>query len=257
MPGQVLITRPLAAARAWRTALALRGIGSLIEPLLQYHAVPSRLPAASYQAVLFTSAAGVDYLPYDALPAGWADWPCYCVGAATAQAARRQGWRQTATHGHNAVELATWVMQATTPQRGALLWPCGVDRKAEPQASLQAQGFTVAPWVVYQAQATTQLPPATLSALRQGQIAVVMFTSERSAQIFTQLAQQAGVQSECAGVTALCISADVATAASSLSWQAVLTAPVPQEDAMLGGLQNLLRRWTMPACAAEPLLNEA
>ena len=63
MTGQVLITRPLAAARAWRTALALRGIGSVIEPLLSYQPRQNVLPAKTYQAVLFTSAAGADYLP--------------------------------------------------------------------------------------------------------------------------------------------------------------------------------------------------
>ena len=191
------------------------------------------------------------------MPAGWPDWPCYGVGAATAQVARRQGWRQADSHGGNAAELAAWVAQTAAPQRGPLLWPCGLDHKAEPQVSLQARGFTVEPWVVYQALAAEQLSPATIKALRQGHIAVVLFTSECSARHFTQLAQLAGLQEVCAGMTALCLSADVAAAAGGLSWRAVIAAPSPQESAMLSGLQNLLGRWTIPACAADPLLDEA
>lgn len=257
MTGQVLITRPLAAARVWRTSLALRGVGSMIEPLLRYEPRQNSLPDKPYQAVLFTSAAGVDYLSYAALPAGWPDWPCYCVGATTTQAAWRRGWRQAGSRGDNAVELAAWVTQITVPERGVLLWPCGAERKTEPLASLQEQGFIVEPWVVYQALAAEQLRHAVISALSQGRIAVVLFTSERGARIFTQLAQQAELQAACAGMTALCLSADVAAAAHGLPWRAIVTARLPQENAMLSGLQNLLGRWTMTACAADPLYREA
>lgn len=257
MTGQVLITRPRAAARVWRTNLALRGIGSLIEPLLHYQAVPNSLPAKDYQAVLFTSAAGVHYLPYAALPAGWPDWPCYCVGQATARAARQRGWRLAMAHGLNAADLAAWVIKSTTPAHSALLWPCGVHHQPEPQASLGQQGFTLQPWVVYEALASTALSANVQLALRQRRLRAVLLTSERSARLFTDLLRQAGLPESCRAMTALCLSPAVATAAAELPWQEVLSAPTPQEDALLSVLQNQLRRWTISPIADDALLHEA
>lgn len=257
LTGQVLITRPAAAAQVWRIALALRGIGSMIEPLLHYQAVPSRLPVMDYQAVLFTSAAGVQHLPYAALPADWPDWPCYCVGQATARAARQQGWRQAMAHGANAMDLAAWVIQSTTPARGALLWPCGVHRQPEPQASLGQQGFTLQPWVVYEALASTALSQNGQSALRQRRLRAVLLTSERSARLFADLLRQAGLLESCRTMTALCLSPAVAAAAAELPWAEVLCAPTPQEDALLSVLQNQLRRWTISPIADDALLHEA
>lgn len=257
MHGRVLITRPLAAAQAWRTVLALRGIGSMIEPLLSYQAVQSSFPSIHLQAALFTSIAGVHYLPYAALPAGWQDWPCYCVGQATARAARQQGWRCAAARGANAAELAAWVAQVTTPTHGALLWPCGTHRRPEPQAGLQGQGFVVLPWVVYDAVAQDRLSQNLQNALRRSHLAAVLLTSERSARIFGNLLRQAGLLESCRAMSALCLSPAVAAATADLPWDSVICGPTPQEDALLTVLQNQLRRWTMCPTAKAALLNEA
>lgn len=246
MADAVLITRPEPAARAVQTALALRGIAALRAPLLTLQAVSTPRPdCAEVSGVIFTSAAAVAFLPTALLPEGWASWPCYCVGKATAQAASEAGWQKAVSaDGDGAALAALFLAQETVPR--TWLHPCGVVRRAEPAATLGAQGHAVLDWEVYDAVAATAMPDAALRAIRAQQCSTVLFYSPRSAEIFVRLSHAAGLAEVAESMTAWCLSPQVAKAAAALPWRAVLTAPSPDAAALLSGLQNWLRQGKMP-----------
>ncbi len=238
---QILITRPWPAARQFRTALALRGLSGLIEPLLTI--MPDSQPLPELQdcrAVILTSAAAVEHLPYASLPTGWAEWPCYTVGENTAQVARQKGWLNVFASQGDAAALAELLL--VQPSKGAWLYPCGADRMAEPEASLRAAGYDVRVWEVYRAVAATALSSHAQAALQAGTISAVTFFSPRTARLFTDLVTLAGLIPSCNNIQAVCLSENIAQATAGLPWQSVVTAAKPQEAALLTSLQNCLRR---------------
>jgi uroporphyrinogen-III synthase len=242
MTGSVLITRPRPAAVLLRTGLALQGLGAVIAPVLVLAAkIPPQLALSHYDAVMFSSAAAVRHLPYAQLPTGWEEWPCYCVGASTAQQARLQGWRHVVSAGGDAVALAAMVV-AQRPEGGSLLHPCGEDHRAELKVLLKDAGYQYEAWVVYQAQAVAELPKAALQALRTRQLWAATFFSPRSVQIFAMLVHAAQMESLCEPLAAVCLSPQIATEAAELPWRRVISAAVPEEGALLTSLQNLLRQ---------------
>jgi len=238
---QILITRPWPAARQFRTALALRGLLGLIEPLLTIMPYSQPLPELQgCRAVILTSAAAVEHLPYASLPTGWVEWPCYTVGDNTARIARQKGWRNVFASQGDAAALAQFLLaQAIT---GAWLYPCGAERMAEPEASLRVAGYDVRVWEVYRAVATTALSSQAQAALQAGTISAITFFSPRTARLFTDLVTLAGLVSSCQNIQAVCLSDNIAQAAAGLPWQSVVTAAKPQEAALLTSLQNYLRR---------------
>lgn len=243
MTGSVLITRPRPAAVLLRTSLALQGLGAVIAPVMILAAKTApQLVRAHYDAVMFSSAAAVRHLPYAQLPAGWVEWPCYCVGAVTAQQARLQGWRHVVCAGGDAVALAAIVMAQRPADEGSLLHPCGEDHRTELKTLLQDAGYRYEAWVVYQAQAVDELPEAALQALTSGQLWAATFFSPRSAQIFATLVHVAQVEFLCESLAAVCLSPQIAAEAALLPWRRVISAAVPEEGALLTSLQNLLRQ---------------
>lgn len=246
MADAVLITRPEPAAHALQIALALRGIAARAAPLLTLQAVSAPRPdCAGVSGIIFTSAAAVAFLPTAVLPDGWATWPCYCVGKATAQAASEAGWQNAVSAEGDGAALAAQVLrQEKTPR--VWLHPCGVVRRAEPAATLGAHGHSVLDWEVYDAVAATALPDKARQAIKGQQCSTVLFYSPRSAEIFAALMAQAGLGHLAAAMTAWCLSPQIANAAAALPWRALQVAAAPDEAALLSGLQNWLRQGKMP-----------
>src|SRR6476646_3027086 len=87
---RALVTRPRAEAMALAEALAMRGIATVIEPLLDIHYRDEPAPdLAGVQAVLCTSANGVRAW---ARLSGERDIALFAVGEATAARARAAGF---------------------------------------------------------------------------------------------------------------------------------------------------------------------
>lgn len=248
MRGAALITRPEPAASALRTALALRGIASVLAPVLVLQARVTSLPdCAAVGGVIFTSANAVRHLPYPQLPQGWAAWPCYCVGAATAAAATRAGWQKPISADGDGAALAALML--AQPTRQVWLHPCGVERRDEPATTLRAQGHRVIDWEVYDAVAATAMPQQALAALQAQGCAAALFYSPRSAQCFADLMLRAGLEHCAAGLTAWCLSAPIGQAAAALPWRAICVAATPDETTLLTSLQNWFRQEKMPPFA--------
>lgn len=239
---RVLVTRPRPDAEHVAAQLATRGIRAVVEPMLEIVVLPGE-PVAQEdsQAILFTSANGVRALvkrnggalaPLSALPV-------FAVGDATANAARGAGFHQVESAAGDVAALAALVMTRLSPRAGSLLHVAGSEIAGDLSGRLTAGGFAVRRCAIYQARKTRTLSAATVDALQAGAIDAVTFFSPRTAAAFVTLARAAGVAPHLSRIDAVCLSEAVAAAARTASWRAVVVAPRPEQEALLGCLTKL------------------
>src|SRR5438445_12540972 len=99
---RALVTRPREESKILAAALAARGVGAVIEPLMQIHyRTAAALDLAGVQAVLCTSANGVRAL---ARANGERGISLLAVGEATAVRARAEGFTAVASAGGDSAD---------------------------------------------------------------------------------------------------------------------------------------------------------
>ena len=236
-PG-ALVTRPREEAEGLAAALKARGIGAIIEPLLEvhYHAGVA-CDLAGVQAVLCTSANGVRAL---ARASRQRTLPLFAVGDATAARARAEGFPAVTSAGGDSRDLARLAAARLHPQHGRLLHVAGDVVTGDLVGALQAQGFTVDRQVLYEVWPVAALSSATVDALRSGSIDFALFFSPRTAAVFAQLVANARATECCGAVTALSISLTADAALGGLPWQDRRIAKKPNQAALLDTLDGLL-----------------
>ena len=203
---QVVILRPEPGGQATLARAAAAGIDAVTIPLFTVASVEWVAPAASaFDALLLTSANAVRH--GGAQYAGLRHLPTYCVGEATAVAAREAGFAVAATGAGDAEALV-----ALVPQGLRLLHLAGRDHRA------MAGVTSIA---VY---ASAEIdPPPSLQALNGG---VAMVHSPRAGARLAELVEQRGD----IGIAA--ISAGAAAACGS-GWREVKAIDAPDDIALL------------------------
>ncbi|KAF0185221.1 MAG: uroporphyrinogen-III synthase [Hyphomonadaceae bacterium] len=226
---RVLVTRAEPGASETASRLRAMGCEAIVTPLLTIEPVAVSTDIAGFQAVLFTSANGVAAFarvtPDRALPA-------YCVGDATGDAARVEGFADVRVAGGDVGALAAFVAASARPDAGPLLHAAGADLAGDLMGALEALGFTVDRRIFYRAVAAEALPPDLEAALAADppMIDIILFHSARAAQAFARCAKP---QARLNRITALCLSDAVATAARVREWRAVVAAQEPREATLL------------------------
>jgi uroporphyrinogen-III synthase len=240
-PGlRVLVTRPREDAESLITALAIRGIEPLVEPLMEVrYQLPEALDLDGVQAILCTSANGVRAL---ARASGERSVPLLTVGDATAARARTEGFSSVESAAGDVGDLARLAAVRLRAQEGALLHVAGNVVAGDLVGLLRAQDFTVERRVLYEARAAAALSPAAVDSLRAGAVAFALFFSPRTAAIFARLARVAGVDECCARVTAVSISGAADAALAGLPWRDRRIAERPNQPALLDALDQMLGR---------------
>ncbi len=223
--GGVLVTRPEPGAAETAARLTALGRTPILAPALLLAPRPLAPPAHA-QALLLTSRAAARALT---------PWPIpvLAVGAATAEAARAQGFAEVRAAGGDAAALAELCAATLRPADGALLLAVGAAYSLDLTALLRAQGFRVIRRVVYAAREAPALPDLAAEALRAGQVSHAMFFSPRSAACSLSLLSRAGLAEALAGIEALAISPRVATALQALPWRRIRVAGRPDQDHLL------------------------
>ena len=235
---RALVTRPREEAETLASALAARGVGALIEPLIEIHCRASAAPdLAGVQALLCTSANGVRAL---ARASGERGVPLFAVGDATAARARDEGFAAVTSAGGDAAHLVRVAAGRLRPQDGRLLHISGSVVAGDLVGALRGRGFTVERCVLYEARPNSALSPAAAQALRSGAIDLALFFSPRTAAIFVRLADDAGVAESCRAITALSISTAADAALDALSWRERRVAERPNQRSLLDVLDRLL-----------------
>jgi uroporphyrinogen-III synthase len=250
----VLVTRPRGEAEAFAKTLAARGHDAVLAPLLDIVLdETARVDLGGVRAVMFTSANGVR---------AWAKLgaPCeseaFCVGDATAQAARDAGFPLVHSAGGDAAALAALLRSKLSPADGALLHAAGSALAGDLAGDLDKDGYEVRRVQLYRQDVATTLPFAAVQALRDGKIDAVAFFSPRTAETFVRLAKSADLLGTLAATHAVGLSQatlDVAREEGA-AWKSERAASHPTEPALLDALDDLAR---MTEPAAPPPKPEA
>ena len=236
---QILVTRPRGEADLFAVALAMRGHDAVVAPLLDIvvdEAPP--LDLAGVQAVLFTSANGVRAFAHTQKNR---DLKAFCVGDATAAAARNAGFGAVESAAGDVDTLAALVKKRLDPANGALVHATGTAVAGDLAGVLGAEGFSVRRVQLYRADTATKLPDDAASALRRGRIDVVTFFSPRTAEIFARLVRDAGLGDSLARVTALALAPSALEIAreQGCRFKAAIAADEPNETALLEALDRI------------------
>jgi uroporphyrinogen-III synthase len=153
------------------------------------------------------------------------------VGARTAQAAIEAGLSEPEIIAADAKELAQAIAQSLQPPAN-LLYPAARERKPDLEKALGAKGFSINPWIVYEAQAAPALPDEIAQALRAGSLDAALHYSMRSAEIFCASVAQADLAEAARRLRHVAISQDCAQGLSALNAPDVRIAAAPNEDSM-------------------------
>src|SRR5690606_18425739 len=106
-------------------------------------------------------------------------------------------------------------------QAGALLHVSGADVAGDLAGMLAKDGFDARRLSLYEARVATVLPAEAAKALTERAVQGVTLFSPRGADSFVRLLREARLEREAAPLTAFCLSAAVARAASALAWRSV------------------------------------
>lgn len=231
---RLLITRPEEDAEPLASALAARGITSLIEPLLTVADVEGPAPGlAGVQALLVTSANGVRAFarrsPERAMPV-------LAVGDASAAAARRLGFTSVKSAAGDVAALARLVAAELDPGNGVLLHVAGSKVAGDLAGDLARAGFACRRHVLYQARPAESFSAAASEALARGAVDGVLLFSPRTASTFARLITDAGIAGACRRLVAYCLSRAVADAVSGLAWRDVVVARAPNQESLLNAV---------------------
>jgi uroporphyrinogen-III synthase len=234
----ILVLR--AAEDAARTARKLQALEcvAVISPVLEFAATKAIIPCGKYDAVIVTSAKGVEFAG-DARPLRAT--PLHAVGEKTAEAARARGFQPDIVAGNAEAMLPRLLERYQRP--ADFLYLAGRDRQSVLEAGLRAAGHEVQTVEVYEARAAQSLTPEALAAIAARRVSAVLHYSRRSAEIFLQLAQAAGVADALRDMTHVALSEYVAAPLRRLGLE-TLVAAKPDEEHLLSLLSNQLRTKT-------------
>lgn len=228
---RVLITRPEPDASSLASVLAKRGIEPVLAPLMSIRIRGDRqLSLDGVQAVLFTSANGVRAF---AATRAERTLPVFCVGDATAEAARDAGFAGIQSAAGDVGTLASLVAKICDPSGGDLLHVAGSAVAGDLAGALEASGFTVNRAVLYDAEPVAELANEAKVAIDRGEIDAVLLFSPRTAARFSELVRAAGLESACAGIQAVCLSSAVAGGLGDLEFRERLVAARPDQASLL------------------------
>lgn len=231
MAACLLLTRP--EADSTRFARAARAAGwqgeVLIAPLLRIALLPPPLAALEDAAALVvTSQHAVAAL---AAATSRRDWPIWCVGPRTAEAARHAGFAQLQEGGGDAMALRATLLRDPPP--APVLHLRGAHASMDIAAELNAAGIPASACVVYD-QIAQPLGADARARLAQGGDLVLPVFSPRSARLLVEALHTD--ENPRARLHLLAISSAAEAAAQGMPWASIQCAQSPDARAMLAAL---------------------
>lgn len=236
---RVLLTRPEPDSTALAERLKTDGIDSVIAPLLEIvprDPGPLPVPMDTVQALLVTSANAAERL---ASVTERRDVRVLCVGEATADAVRAQGFAAVESADGAIEELTALALGTLDAKAGPVLHLSGEAVAGDLTGMLRLAGFEAHRLVVYEARPVEALGPRAVAELRRGRLDAVLFFSPRTAETFVSLVNAADLAGKLSGVAAIAISDKAADACRSLPWRNVLVAASPDLPGMVAALTQL------------------
>ena len=236
---KILVTRPEPDAARLGERLRVAGHDPVIEPLMRVEyleagaALSGALDAA--QALAFTSANGVRAL---ARLSSERALPVFAVGAATAAAARAEGFNSVHVAGGDVSHLADDIAARLDPKAGAIVHVAANVVAGDLQGTLVEHGFKVGRQVLYETVTKEALSQDVIASLTDGTLEGALIYSPRTGKTFAALIEKAGLAAACKGLTCYCLSANVAEAVAGLAFANCVVAATPDEDALMALLEG-------------------
>ncbi|SFK04247.1 uroporphyrinogen-III synthase [Methylocapsa palsarum] len=230
---QVLLTRAQDQALRSAAKLQAKGHSSLISSVLEMVPTGADWPKGVLDGVLATSAQAFDLLsdsPEWPLPEARRLLPLFLVGERTGKAARDRGFMGAALIAPDARMLASDI-GSRIEGAGRLIYLAGRDRKPDLEAQLKDLGHDVLTIEVYAAQPAESLTAEAVAGLSSGAIGAVLHYSRRSAEIFLDLAHDAGL--DVSDLIHIAMSPDAAEPLWAAGFSNVRACEKPEEQAML------------------------
>jgi len=236
---RVLITRTADRCEATAARLEARGHQAVVLPLSRYVDTQEPIPPGEHDAIAFTSAAGVESIARRIRRSNEQEYllslPVWCVGAATASAAHRIGFKDVRTAGGDGAALARSILQAYSGIPGMrILLPTQENVSFDIKAALP--GLETAAMVAYRVVGLDPGREKLASAL--GQADVVFAYSPASASHLVALCENHGLAEGLMRLTLVAISEKTAAVLGKHDRAAVRVAQSPDEDAMIRQLDR-------------------
>lgn len=224
MTGYVLVLRPEPGASRTAALLAARGFDPILYPLFAVEPLAwDRPPEGAFDALLLTSANAVRHI--GAGIGAMRSLPSYCVGEATAQAARDSGFADVRLGGGDA---ASTIPLLVADGRSRVLHPCGEDVRP-----FDAHGLCIERMPVYRA--AERGDAAGLEALvRSRAPTVAMVHSPRAGERLDSLLSR-----DLRAPIAIVAISEAAAAACGSGWRQVVVAPSRNDIAMIACVQRV------------------
>ena len=239
---KVLVTRPREDAEEVCDALRLRGFEPILAPMMEIRIESGvALSLDDVQAILLTSANGARAL---AAATERRDIPVLTVGEASARKTRGLGFSHVDSAHGDVASLGRLVRRTLNPAQGPLLHVAGSVTAGDLAGDLARAGFALRREMLYQAEVVETLPTAAAQALAEGDVAYGLFFSPRTAATFVTLIKRAHL--DVSDVTAVTLSAAVASQLMVLSWRGVLIARTPEQVALFAALDEDWARRNRP-----------
>ncbi|WOR14578.1 uroporphyrinogen-III synthase [Hyphomonas sp. FCG-A18] len=231
----VIVTRAQPGARETLTRLTEAGIMAIEAPVLSIEPDPTQpLPNPEIlSGLVFTSANGVRaYLNHedDRQLTAW------CVGPATAKAAREAGFMDVRESAGDAVDLARFIAAKSQPTDKPLLHVANAAAKGDLKAQLEAVGFGVTFCPLYAMAVSPSLPEAAIKLLQAQMPAIVIAHSTKGAEAFLKLAKDLPH----IHLTGLAISVRAAGPLMQAGLRDIHIASQPNEDGLMRSLNVAL-----------------
>lgn len=210
---RLILTRPQDDLEALIAKLRGRGHDCIESSLLAIEMrKDAAIPVRAYQAIALSSANAMNHPALAPAPDSLAAVKVFAVGAQSAKAARKAGYRDVRAEGGNVEGLALAIARDCNPTDGAILYASGAVTAGDLKGTLEAQGFMVDRIVLYDAVAAEALAPEAIVALKSGAADGVLLYSPRSARIWSKLVAESGLEDATRGIAHFCLSPNVAAA---------------------------------------------
>jgi uroporphyrinogen-III synthase len=231
---RLLVTRPDPDGERTAATLRARGCEVLVAPLLQVELLADAvLGAGPWSALAMTSANAAHAARRHPRHAELTPLPVFAVGRRTADAARAAGFGDVTSADGDVGDLVRLIGARCRGDAAPLLYLAGEDRAGNLAGDLAAVGLSVETVVVYRAVAAVGLPVPVLAVLRAGRLDGVLHFSRRSAEVYLNCAQTAGVLDRALAPFHYCLSRQVAEPLAAAGAGNVRIASRPEEGALI------------------------
>ena len=232
---KALVTRPQPDADRFATMCMAHGVEPVIAPLMSVEFCDDWETPKETGAFAFTSANGVRAF---ARARRIRTLPAFCVGEATAEAAREVQFLAIHTANGDVASLAALIARHTGAFKGPVAHIAGDRLAGDLVGALQQESVSAVQLCAYKARAVDALPETARNALGGGRALAVTLFSPRTAQLFLTLVERANMTEALARCRAVCLSDAVARAASGASWRVIDTAPARTVDSMIAIMKS-------------------